>query len=147
MTRSLAICVLGLAAVLLAPSAAAAEEFKGSTSKGLPAYVRTDPTDHVKTFAVTWRTGDCTRPGYTLKRKTTYSLPPLDRSKPGSFVDRGQYRVKYSDARVRFRVGARGRMVSDTRWKGTFAAKAFVNFNDGSEMTCRLRRISWHADS
>ena len=129
----------------LAPASAMAEEFFGGTSKGRDAYVRTGPDDRVRALAIEWRTGNCTRSGWSLKRTTTYAVPPLDRSRPGFFVDRGQYRVEFEDARVRYRIGARGRMVGDDRWRGTFAAKAFVNFHDGSEMTCRLR-VGWHAE-
>lgn len=145
--RLIAASTVTLMAVALAPASAAATEFFGATSKGRDAYVRTGPDDRVRAVGIEWRTGNCSRPGWSLKPTTSFAVPPLDRSKPGFFVDRGQYRVKFSDSRVRYRVGVRGRMVSDDRWRGTFAAKAFVNFNDGSEMTCRLRRIGWHAEA
>lgn len=138
------IAALGLILALAAPGMASAAILKGASSKGQTVRLRTSAGDFVSGFSIRWRTGDCSRPGYKLRTTRSGSVPPLDRSEAGFFADRGQYRVRYADARVRYRVSSRGRMRGEHRWNGTFSAKAFVSFNDGSGMTCRLRRISWH---
>jgi hypothetical protein len=143
--RRAILAALGVA--LMIPGLAGATEFKGATQQGKRVVLRTTPDDTVKLMQLRWRTGDCSNPRFVMRTTKTFMVPPLDRSRSGSFADRGQYRVRYSDARVRYRVGSRGSMISDDRWKGTFTAKAWLTFNDGSKMTCRLRRIGWHAEA
>ena len=145
--RAARLLALAVVFALLPAGSATAGTLEGGTAQGKEVTLRVAREDTVSSMKIFWRATKCERPGFSMRTVRTFMLPPLDRSKPGFFADRGQYRVRYSDARVRFRIGSRGRMVSEKRWKGTFTATAFLIFNDGSKTTCRLRRIGWHAET
>lgn len=137
---------VGAAAALTLPASAAAETFRGETAQGKPVTLQTTPEGEVRKVVWRWNTTSCEDRDLRLKTQSTALKFPRSR-KPGSFAADGSYVVDYSDARIRFKISAVGRLRSPNRWSGTFRAKALVNLDRGQDTTCKLRRIDWAARS
>lgn len=146
-TRRGSLAAIAAAATLLAlPALAAAETFRGQTAQGRPVTIETRPDRELRKAVWVWKTTGCSRGGLRLKTQTTRLRAPKQ-SRPGFFTAKGNYKIRFSDAKVRFEVESTGRQRSETRWSGTFRAKAFVKLDDGERLTCRLRPIDWAATS
>lgn len=132
-------------AALALPVSASAESFRGKTAQGKPVTLQTRPDGEVRTVVWRWNTTACEDSDLRLKTQSTVLKDP--RGKPGSFASKGSYTVKYSDAKIRFKVISDGRQRSPGRWSGTFKARVFVDLEEGDEVFCKLRRIDWAATS
>jgi hypothetical protein len=132
------------AAALALPSAAAAETFRGKTAQGKPVSLETRPDGEVRKVTWRWRTSSCKDSNLRLKTQSTVLKSPRSR-KPGRFASDGSYKVRFSDATIRFKVSAAGRQRSPNRWSGTFKAKAIVDLKRGRDTVCKLRRVDWAA--
>lgn len=130
---------------LLVPASAAAETFRGKTTQGKPVRIETRPDGELRKAVWRWETTTCAGdPGLRLLTQTTRLRTP-NNSRPGFFRAKGVYRVRFSDAKVRFEVSGTGRQRTPERWTGSFRAKAFVKLDRGGRAVCRLRRIDWAA--
>jgi len=136
---------MSLALLGATAGSAGAEVFRGESSQGKPVNLRVGPDDRLNRFGIRWKAKDCNRGRYY--RDATGVGPPLDRDRAGFFVDEDRYKAEAGryDFRVEYRV--RGRQKSPTRWTGSFDATAKVLRNGRKIDTCRLNRVSWHANA
>lgn len=146
MTRSLLpfsviLALLGFTAV------AEAGVYRGNTNQGKRVVLLTDKQGELTRITFrSWKSG-CTRDGVSFHETTSF-IPPLKRSNPGSFSDRGDYRLHQVDGEfdIRVRSFVRGEQVSDRRWKGIFRPTAVVRQDGHFFARCEPGRISWGAN-
>lgn len=142
-SRGGSLAIAASLAALALPASASAETFRGKTVQGKPVTLQTRPDGEVRKVVWRWNTTTCEDSDLRLKTQSTVLKNP--QGKPGSFSSKGAYTVKYSDAKIRFKIVSAGRQRSAGRWSGTFKAKAVVDLEDGDEVLCKLRRIDWAA--
>lgn len=135
-----AVC-LALAA-LAVPAQADAKLWKGKTTQGRLASVRTGADEVVNRVRIRWkaRCRGSTRTGQTV------FVPPLDSAAADAFSDAGTSRFGLGGGvRSRDTVSVRGTLGGDGRWRGTFRLRSVLRRDGEVVDRCRVGRIRWRA--
>ena len=131
------LCLLGVSA-----AGASATIFKGKTSAGKRALLKTDK-EGVPTFAsIKWRTDNCNRRGVYLRTSTGFD-EPFDRVNRSKLVDEGRYVLKDRAYRIKLRVSIRAEQRTPRLWKGSFGARATILKHGATYDHCALRKVDW----
>jgi hypothetical protein len=139
--RSLALATV-CAAVLVAPAAADARTWRGTTKQGRAVSVTTGADGLVNQVRLNWR-APCRKGRYVSR---TVFLPPFDVSQANVFEDAGTYRSRVPGGyRARHRVFVRGALGADDRWRGVFRVRTRVLREGRLVDRCRLERLRWSA--
>jgi hypothetical protein len=135
-------CLVGIA--VLAGSAEAAVH-SGKTNQGHRVTLVTDPGDELTRITIHRWKAPC-RPSGRFAGRTSV-VPPIDRSVPGLFFDRGSYKLHQAngDFDIKVKVAVRGERVSPRRWKGVFRPKVIAKRNGNLVARCNAGRIRWRA--
>jgi hypothetical protein len=133
---------LALTTILAAtsPATADAATWKGKTSQGRGALVRTGDDGAVNRVRIGWR-ARCADGKYTSR---TLFLPPLDTATGSAFEDAGTYRGHPSGYQAKIWVRVSGALDGDT-WSGTFRVRVRVIKGGKVVDTCRLKGLRWTA--
>jgi hypothetical protein len=136
------ICAAAVA-LLLVPSVATADRWRGKTRQGRLAVVGTGSDGLVNLVRIRYR-ARCTD-GKALTSGVKF-LPPLDASTPTGFVDGGEFRFRLPDGeRARARTRVDGGLRTSGRWTGNFRVRVRVTRNGRFVANCRTGRIGWKA--
>lgn len=136
------ICVAAVGLLLL-PTVAGADRWRGKTRQGRLAVVGTGSDGLVNLIRIRYRAG-CSD-GKALTSGVKF-LPPLDSSTPSAFVDAGVFSFRLPDGeRARARTRVDGGLRSSGRWTGNFRIRVRVTRNGRFVATCRSGRIGWKA--
>jgi hypothetical protein len=140
MRRAVCAAVVGL---LLVPSVAEAERWRGKTRQGRLALVVTGSDGLVSKVRIRYRANCSDRKQLT---SGVIFLPPLDASTTTAFADAGVFRFRLPDGeRARARVSLDGGLRRSGRWTGNFRIRVRVTRNGRFVATCRTGRIGWKA--
>ena len=131
-----------LAAVVAVPAQADAKLWKGKTTQGRLASVRTGADDIVNRVKIRWK-ASCK--GSTRTGKTVF-VPPLDSAGAQAFADAGTSRFDLGGGlRSRDTVSVRGTLRADGRWRGTFRLRSVLRRDGEVVDRCRVGPIRWRA--
>ncbi len=136
-----AACV-ALAALVAVPAQADAKLWKGKTTQGRPASVRTGADGIVNRVRIRWkaRCQGSTRTGQTV------FTPPLDSAAADAFADAGTSRFNLGGGvRSRDTVSVRGTFGDDGRWRGSFRLRSVLRRDGEVVDRCRVGPIRWRA--
>jgi hypothetical protein len=136
-----AACV-ALAALVAVPAQADAKLWKGKTTQGRPASVRTGADGIVNRVRIRWkaRCQGSTRTGQTV------FTPPLDSAAADAFADAGTSRFNLGGGvRSRDTVSVRGTLGDDGRWRGSFRLRSVLRRDGEVVDRCRVGPIRWRA--
>ena len=139
--------LIAIAIVLVAAPVALAAKFVGETTQERRAVVRTNADDEPVRITIRWR-ARCEE-GH-LSDDTTF-LEPFRESTKTFVRDGGRYTTTVTDDRgreydVEARARVRGRLVSETKWRGRFRLLSAEVRRNGELVTeCSTRRIRWSA--
>jgi hypothetical protein len=141
--RRLAAAACAAASALVAlPAHAEATLWKGETSQGRLASVRTGTDGIVNRVRIRWkaRCQGSTRTGQTV------FAPPLDNAAAREFTDAGTSRFNLGGGvRSRDTVSVRGTLGDDGRWRGRFRLRSVLRRNGEVVDRCRVGPIRWRA--
>jgi hypothetical protein len=141
--RLLAVAGCAASAVLAAvPAPADAELWKGKTTQGRPASVRTGADTIVNRVRIRWkaRCQGSTRTGQTV------FTPPLDSAGARAFADAGTSRFNLGGGvRSRDTVSVNGTLGDDGRWRGRFRMRSVLRRNGEVVDRCGVGPIRWRA--
>jgi hypothetical protein len=141
--RLVACLCLAAAGLLLLPTLAGADRWRGKTRQDRLAVVGTGTDGLVNVVRIRYRARCSDRKALTSGVKF---LPPFDASSPTEFVDRGEFTFRLPDgehARARTRVD--GGLRRSGRWTGNFRIRVRVTRNGRFVATCRTGRVGWKA--
>jgi hypothetical protein len=140
MSRPLAIAI---ATLMLMPAAADATTYRGKTSQGRAASIRTGADGIVNRVRISWRA-----PCGQNKRfvEATVFRPPFDMATGDALRDGGTYRIRSSGivGRITIAVTARRDAARNT-WRGTLRVNVQVARRGRVIDRCRLQRVTWRA--
>lgn len=129
--------------LLLLPSVAAADRWRGKTRQGRLAVVGTGSDALVNVVRIRYR-ATCSD-GKALTSGVKF-LPPFDASTATAFADGGRFRFRLPDGeRALARTSVDGGLRSSGRWTGDFSIRVRVTRNGRFVASCRTGRIGWKA--
>jgi len=137
-------CAVPLAMIMLAllPADALADiRFRGKSTQGKVATLRTGDDGLVKRFAIRW-VGTCRRPRFRYHEGTqTTPASPFEVQTRKRFEDVGGYRDNDigDGLRAVYRARTVGNRVSERRWRGIFRIRVRVFRGDRLVDVCRAR--------
>jgi hypothetical protein len=129
-------------ALLAVPAQAGAKLWKGQTTQGRLASVRTGGDAIVNRVRIRWkaRCQGSTRTGQTV------FVPPLDSATAQAFADAGTSRFNLGGGlRSRDTVSVRGTLGDDGRWRGRFRLRSVLRRDSDVVDRCRVGPIRWRA--
>jgi hypothetical protein len=130
------------AALLITSADADADTWRGKTSQGRTATVRTGADGVVNRARISWK-ARCR--GSTRTGKTVF-VPPLDSPGTTSFADAGTSRSNLGGGvRSRDTVSVIGTLGSRGRWRGTFRLRSVLRRGGETVDRCRVGPIRWRA--
>ena len=144
MSRSLIATALSALLLAAVPAVADAKNYKGRTSQGRVAQVRTGADGVVNFARIGWR-APCGQ-GIRYNGNTSFR-PPLDAATADSITDGGTYRVRIKGG-IRARITGTftgQRNPATDRWSGTWAVKVMVSRRGRVIDTCELKQLRWNA--
>jgi len=137
------VLAIAIAALALLPAAAEATTYRGKTSQGRAASIRTGADGVVNRVRISWRA-----PCGQNKRfvEATIFRPPFDMATGDALQDAGTYRIRSSGVvgRITITVTA-NRDAARNTWTGTLAVSVQVSRRGRVIDRCRLRRLTWRA--
>jgi hypothetical protein len=133
---------LAVAMLVVAPSVADAERWRGKTKQGRAVSVRTGDDDRVERVSVSWK-AMCERGTYMSR---TVFVRPFDVSEAAEFEERASYRASVKGGyRARHTVFVHGAL-GDERWSGTFRVRTRVTKGGRTVDRCRIKGVRWTAE-
>jgi len=144
MSRLLVTAALSALLLVAVPAVADAKNYKGKTSQGRVAQIRTGADGVVNFARLGWR-APCGQ-NIRYNGNTTFR-PPLDAATTDSLTDGGTYRVRIRGgfrARITGTITAQRDPATD-RWSGTWAVKVMVTRRGKVVDTCELKQLRWNA--
>lgn len=144
MSRPLVTTALTALLLTAVPAVAEAKNYKGRTSQGRVATLRTGADGIINRASIGWR-APCGQ-NIVFNGKTGWR-PPFDAATPDSFQDEGTYRTRAENGeRARITATFVGQRDPATdRWSGTLAVKVMVSKRGRVIDTCQLKRLTWRA--
>lgn len=142
-SRTFTAVLASLLVLLLVPSVAGAETYRGQTGqKGSQIKLRTNAKGTVTRASIEWR-ARC-RYGGTVKGGTIF-VKPFDRSNPSGFRSAGTYPGRAGNLRIRHRTEIEGSRVGPDRFRGTFKISLRYTKNGRYFSTCKSGLVRWSA--
>jgi hypothetical protein len=134
---------IALAALLLVPAAAEATTYRGKTSQGRAASIRTGADGIVNRVRISWR-APCGQNRRFVE--ATVFRPPFNSATGDALQDGGTYRIRASGivGRITIAVTAARDAAANT-WTGTLAVDVQVKRRGRVIDRCRLKRLTWSA--
>jgi len=134
---------LALSLVLLAglPALAEAAIFRGETSQGRDAVLKTNADKLPYRLNISFRA-----PCSDDKRLKagTFFRSPFDRRTRRRIRDTGEYTFDLGDEQIDAQVSMRGHKVSRSKWRGRFEGDFVVRRNGNKVATCHTSVVHWH---
>jgi hypothetical protein len=133
---------LAVAMLVVVPTVAEADAWRGKTEQGRGVWVRTGEDDRVERVRVGWK-ATCEKGSYMSR---TVFLRPFDISEAAEFEDRGTSRVSIKGGyRARHRVFVHATLDDDV-WTGSFSVRTRVTKGGRFVDSCRLKGVTWTAE-
>jgi hypothetical protein len=134
--------LLALVLLVAAPAVADAAIFRGETSQGRGAVLKTTAKGRPYRVKVSFR-APCT--DHKRLKAGTFFRSPFDRRSRTRVRDEGRYTFRLGEERIRAKVSMRGHRVSPTKWRGRYEGH-FVVRRDGQKVaTCATPLVHWQA--
>jgi hypothetical protein len=129
-------------ALLAAPAHVDAKLWKGQTTQGRLASVRTGGDGIVNRVRIRWK---ATCEGSTRTGQTLF-VPPLDSAAAQAFADAGTSRANLGGGvRSRDTLSVRGTLGANGRWRGTFRLRSVLRRDGDVVDRCRVGPVRWRA--